>query len=254
MDNNAKDIFLRNKILIIWITLLILILGTVTTMYAMGYRLKRNLTVGKVGELQLIVELPDTDVYINQSKKITTREENELLSLLFSPKKHSVIVSHDGYFPWKKDFIVPSDGEIKLSPFFVAQNPSGQIITTNDPEYWSIRSKIIRDIPPSEETPLLSPDGLVEIWVTDNMITARMGSTTKEIIQPDTVIRNVSFYKNRNDVLVFSTSNGVYAIEVDNNGGQNFMPIYKGQKPSFIKSDSNFIYVLDMDTLMQVVI
>jgi hypothetical protein len=53
---------------------------------------------------------------------------------------------------------------------------------------------------------------------------------------------------------MFSVDNAVYAIDVDKEGTQNFLPVYKGTSPSFIEATSSYIYVLDGDTLMQVVI
>jgi len=46
--------------------------------------------------------------------------------------------------------------------------------------------------------------------------------------------------------------NGVYVIEIDKEGTQNFLPIYKGQKPNFVIVDQNSIYVEDINILMQV--
>ena len=74
------------------------------------------------------------------------------------------------------------------------------------------------------------------------------------VIQPDTIIRNVDFYKDRSDAVIFSTADTVYVIEINIEGIQNFMPIYKGKNPYFIKNDSNSIYVEDGNSLLQVAI
>ena len=53
---------------------------------------------------------------------------------------------------------------------------------------------------------------------------------------------------------MFSIYNNIFVIDTEKDGTQNFLPLYKGQSPSFIKTDPNFIYVLDGQALMQVVI
>ena len=88
----------------------------------------------------------------------------------------------------------------------------------------------------------------------ETTINTKIGDKIINVIQPDTIVRNLSFYKDRSDVVMFSTLGSVFVIEIDEKGNQNFMPVYRGQKPLFMKTDSSFIYVLDGEVLMQVVI
>ena len=88
----------------------------------------------------------------------------------------------------------------------------------------------------------------------NNTITAKISDKIYDVIKPETPIRNLYFYKNRIDSVIFSNGNSVYVIEISKEGTQNFMPIYKGQNPSFVETDPNFIYVLDGENLMQVII
>lgn len=254
MTDIAKEHFFKNKMKYSWVVLLIIVFISACTLYFLGYRFKDNYTLGKIGTLTLNVPLADTSIFIDNSQKIKTIKDDEVVKVSLSPKTHSVIIGRDRYFPWTKDFVVPSNGNVTLSPLFVSENASGQIITQKDPEYWSLRSKIIKDPLPTEKNPLLSSDSKISLWIDDNAIKVSDGKKTTQVIQPDTVIRNVSFYENRNDAVIFSTSNSVYVIETDTFGAQNFMPIYRGTSPAFMKTEPNFIYVLDGDTLMQVII
>ena len=233
---------------------ILVILAVIFTGYKMGYRLRSNLSIGKVGNLSMTIPLANTNIFIDQSKKITVTKENEEINLPFSPTQHSVIVSRDGYFPWKKDFVVKSNETLKLVPLFVTQNATGQIITDKDPEYLKIKNSVIMSPSPTEASPIFSVDKSVSVWLDDNAIFVKTGDEVRKVIQPDTIVRNVSFYKDRSDVIMFSTSGSVFVIEVGEEGNQNFMPVYRGQKPSFLKTDPNFIYVLDGEILMQVVI
>jgi hypothetical protein len=254
MQDNAKNHLRKYKKIYTTFLVVILVLIIGFAGFQKGFRLTNNLTLGKVGNVVIKIPLPLTSVFIDQSKKVTTSIDNETLTLPFSPRKHSIIISHDGYFPWKKDFTVPSGKIIELNPIFISQNATGEIITKNDPEYFNIRNQIIKGVTPTETTPKDSADKTAKLWLADNAIMVEVGSTTKIVIQPDTIIKNVEFYKNRNDVVIFSTTNTIYAIEVDDLGGQNFMPIYRGQDPTFVKATENTIYVLDADNLMEVLI
>ncbi len=254
MYDNAKVNILKNKKWYGTGLALVVLLIAFFTAYQMDYRFKSNLTIGKQGKLSMVIPSANTNIFIDQSKKITTTKENEEVNLSFSPTNHSVIISREGYFPWKKDFVIQSSKTLNLYPIFVSQNASGQVITKQDPEYWKIRNSIISFPLPSEESPVFSSDKSVFVWIDDNAIMVKVGEEILNVVQPDTIIRNVAFYKDRSDVIMFSTSGSVFVIEIDKNGQQNFMPVYSGQKPSFLKTDPNFIYVLDGEALMQVVI
>lgn len=254
MDNIAKDSSISKKAKIFWVALIFIAIVSTFSLYFLGYRFKDNFTLGKSGVLKMTVPLPETSIFIDNSQKIITSKENEVIELTLSPKTHNIIVGRDRYFPWTKNFVVPSEKTIELHPIFVSQNASGQIITQNDPEYWAIRSKIIHDMLPTKNSPIKSSDDSKILWVKDNAIMVGTTSSSTKVIEPDTIIKNVSFYKNRNDAVIFSTTDSIYVIETDTSSTQNFMPIYKGTSPSFIKDNPDFIYVFDGGTLMQVII
>ena len=254
MEDNVKNQMWQNKFLYASIIVVILIISLIIFGYKKGYRFQENFMIGKLGALSLQIPFSQTNIYIDENKKIVTTEKDEVVELSISPRNHTVMISRDGYYPWKKDISVESEQIIKLFPIFVSKNPSGEIISKEDPEFWQIRNKIIYDVLPTKNTPHLSTDQSTKMWIEDNAVMVQVASTTKTVIQPDPIIRNVYFYKDRSDVLILSVSNGVYAIEVNKEGTQNFLPIYKGVYPSFIEGDLNYIYVLDNGVLMQVII
>jgi len=247
--------FLYASVAVALLIILIMFFG-----YRNGYRFTENLLIGKVGNLSLVVSLPQTKIYIDDEEKVITTNDNEAVEIKLTPREHTVIISKDGYYPWKKDIVMQSEGKIIFSPVFVSKNPSGFVISNEDPEFWKLRNEIITNTLPSKNSPQLSVDGQAKMWVKDNAIFVEVApstdsgqaSTTRKVIQPDPVVRNVSFYKDRNDVVIMSVSSGVYAIETNKEGTQNFLPIYKGISPSFISGDLNYIYVYDGDILMQV--
>jgi hypothetical protein len=249
MLDNAKN---YKKYYLAVFGLALLIAGLIG--YISGYRIKNNFTLGKVGQVEIDIPLSGTAIFIDESKKIITTKDSETVEIKVSPRNHSFIVSREGYLPWVKKISMPSGEKIKLSPIFIASNASGQIITPSDKEYYTIRNSIVYDAGATKEKPILSEDKTSKLWLDDNAIYVEIGSTTKKVIQPDTIIKNVSFYKNRSDVVIFSNQTAVYALEIETNGIQNFMPIYRGQDPSFVIANENSLYILDNGTLMQVFI
>src|SRR3989344_6259638 len=159
--------------------------------YSQGYRFQNNFTIGKLGILSVNLPLSETLIYVDETEKVKTTKDNERVEIKLSPRTHSIITSRIGYYPWTKQFIVPSGGNITLSPIFVSVNATGMIITDKDSEYWKIRDMLEKNQLPAKNSPLESSDKKVIIWADDNAIIAKVGSTTSTIVQPDTVIRNV---------------------------------------------------------------
>ncbi len=250
MNDNVKNI---KKSQIYWgVSVLVVLLLII--FYALGFRITNGFKIGKVGEVSVTLPLINTSVFIDKSQKLTTKKDNETLKVKLSPKKHTIIVSRDSYYPWKKDLDIKSNSKVKIEPLLVSQNPSGNIIGTQDPEYWSIVNQIRNNTAPTEDKPLKSTDGKILIWVNDGTIFAKNENTENEVINVVTPVKNINFYKNRTDAIIFSTTIGVYVVELNKDGGQNFMPIYKGQNPYFVGNNPDYIYVQDGNALMQVVI
>lgn len=254
MMDKVKNHIKENKSVYTYTFVAVLILILIVAGYKKGYRFTENFMLGKAGTLSLQIAMPLTNVFIDDNNKIVTNKDNEVVEVSLSPRNHTVIVSREGYFPWKKDIEMQSEGKIIFSPVLVSSNPSGNIITKLDPEFWKIRNKIITDALPTKESPRLSKDGKAKLWIEDNGVMAEIEDKIYTVIQPEPEVRNLYFYKDRTDVIIFSITNAVYAIEVDKVGTQNFLPIYKGLAPSFIEGDQSFIYVLDGEALMQVFI
>lgn len=244
MDNNAKI----NRIYYGVVFVVIFC----SAFYLLGFRIRDNFTIGRIGTIEIEIPFSGTAVFIDESKKILTTKDSEIIKIKLSPRLHSFIVSKDGYLPWTKKITVPSGNVRKLIPIFISNSASGVIIPTGDTEYYKIRNSIVTDRTATKESPVFSKDETTKLWLEDNAILVETGSTTRMVIQPDTIIRNISFYKNRNDVVIFSNQNSIYAIETETDGIQNFIPIYRGDEPSFKVADENSLYIYDNQTLMQI--
>ncbi len=254
MLENAKIEFTKNKKQYIAGLVAIGIIFFIWICYGAGFRITNNLGIGRIGYADITVPLKGTSVFIDESQRIVTQKDNEVVTVPFTPSFHEVIISRDGYFPWAKSFTMKSNSRIAIAPILISQNASGQIITKNDPEYTKLRNLILADKLPTKTGPRVSRDGTTSIWIENNSIFAKKGDAVIEVITPQTPVRNLYFYKDRNDAVIFSTDTYVYMIETQKVGTQNFIPIYKGTKPSLVENDPNSIYVLDGESLMQVVI
>ncbi|MBU4536492.1 hypothetical protein KJ603_00445 [Patescibacteria group bacterium] len=212
MQKNKKQ---KNSLMLI--SLLILILGA---LFYFNYDKKQK------GFLQ-VNSLDETiTVYIDNIKKDSKNSINPEFKV--GKGIHNVIVHKEGYWPWTKEIQILGETTLKLNPFFVPQNTSGFMIGKTDSEYWTIWSLFKKD--------LISPEALSKI-------------STIEIKDQITAI---DFYKNREDVIIMSLADGVYALGVDYQTEQNLQPIYKGKNPLFVKKDDNSIYILDGGNLMEV--
>jgi len=244
----------HKKQYIIWTVVVVVILA-IALGYKSGYRITSDLHVGKIGTLTANISLVDTSIFVGDIKKFTTTKESEDIEIKLSPKEHSVIISRQGYFPWTKKIKIPSGEKVEINPIFVPIYTSGQVITVQDPEYYKIRREIIIDKLPEKNSQKISKDNSVSIWLDDdNSIMASTTDKQIKVVQPDTAIKNIEFYKDRADAIIFSTNTGIYVIEIDEKGKQNFMPIYKGNDPYFIKGGDDYIHILDRDNLLLVII
>jgi len=222
---------------------------------ALGYRIQPNMRIAKNGTLEITLPLRGTVVYSDDKKLITTVEENETVRISLPVKTHDIIIGREGYFPWMAQATIQPAQTLILTPFFVTQNTTGQIITRTDAQYWNIRSQVINTKIPTEATPKTLRD--VSIWITDNTIYLKKDNQVQEIITPEDTVRSLDFYKDRTDIIVFATDTGVYAMDAVEdalNNVVNFYPIYKGVNPLFQKTDNSFLYVLDGENLMMVVL
>lgn len=238
-------------------------------MLALGFRLQPNMTVSKNGTLEVTFPLASTTLYVDNKKVDTAGTAGETIVKSLSVKTHSVIVARAGYLPWTKEVAIRPNETTVIKPIFVTQNATGQIITKNDKDYWTIRNKIQATKLPTVTNSLKGPKEYY-LFVENNTIyvayvkegfsgdeaSAEDARVTK-VITPKDPIHSVDFYADRTDVIVFASDSGVYALEVIEdaaNNKANFLPIYTGTKPIFLKTDPSFLYVLDGENLLQVVI
>lgn len=220
--------------------------------------------------ISLVSPHENTRVFINQRAQTISSVPGEETEIEIGSGSHSILIAAPDHWPWKKD-ITLSGGEVRtIRPFVLPQQPRGTVIEPEAEEYDKINQRF-EDIPtPSKSTRRYSHDESVAVWISNNNSIKAMwdsekdpirafcndGECTEEITvyEANGSIRALSFYKNRNDVVIFAAQDGIFALELDSEGTQNFQPVYEGSSPVFVKAPKQHsIYVKDGDgTIMQI--
>lgn len=255
----------------IWVGVIFLV-GIAALFYFSGYRFDNKFGITGTGNVEITSPLEGVVVYIDNAKEKTTSKSDEKVTLSnLKPGVHTVLLSKEGYWPWKKDITILSGVSVKLNPFFVSKTVSGSAITGADPEYDSIMEMVLKNTF-SSENKLVSPGGLVSISLEEGAIWAEWlglkenipyyfcSDATKtscenklKILSSKDKIKNIEFYKDRFDLLLIAMGESVSVLELDIKGTQNFQPIYKGKDPSFVKTQyGESIFVLDVSSLMEI--
>ncbi|MDO8510263.1 MAG: hypothetical protein Q7S15_01425 [bacterium] len=139
------------------------------------------------------------------------------------------------------------------------------VITEADPERGRINSLVVNAGLPSQTSKKKSADGTISIWAEGESIFAEWnGSDTSmpkifciegacqkllTVIELKSLVRDLDFFKDRGDVVIFAAENGIFALELDKTKVQNLHPIYKGNEPIFYKNTDHAIFVKDGEAL-----
>ena len=165
-------------------------------------------------------------VFVDNQRKTDQQDVNPKFNL--KNGSHTIVVAKEKFWPWTKEIQIERQKNLIIQPFFVPQNTSGLLISKEDSEYSYIISLFQKDL-------------------ISNTVMKRIIGLSAEL---KTSITAIDFYKNRQDVVIISSGEGVYVLEIDSKNIQNFQPIYKGRSPLFVKKDDSSIYILDNNNLI----
>lgn len=256
-------------------------------LYKQGYRLESGLEPVKVGSIMIASNETDLDIFVdNREKRALKRGEGYLIPSVI-PGLHSVLVSKAGFWPWAKTVSVPEGKTVSLYTFvFPMAGPKLEPLSLGNAERESALKKIAASAlsePRGAET-APRPGQLLSDWIKENFPNHVLSSDKNAalFVRDDSIyiawisetesppeflceenscrqefpvtfstapVKNVAFYKNRSDVIIFSAGPAIYAIEADRNGTQNFEPIYRGQDPYFFAEEDGTIYIKEGKTV-----
>jgi hypothetical protein len=250
--------------IVVWIVVLLFLLGTI--FYFAGFRINmKPFGIKSPGSLHLLNIPEDTTIIIdnNTHKKSASGTEASLIRFIPSGT-HTVSVFKEGFWPWQKEVNISSGKQDELKPLLINKNPVGKVVETTDPKYQEVQ-KMITDT--SIQNSATSSDGLVSLHKEGNLLKARFEGDLSKAPRPfcsidsceaeivafvsETQLRSIGFYKDRNDVALVAVSNGIYAVELDEDAFKNFQPLYKGKSPLFAVDKEGRLYILDEGTLME---
>ena len=221
-----------------------------------GYQSSANL-----GAITVHVPYANTAVFWNNEEvRLTTATDQEVVVGRVAPGEQSVLVYKEGYYPWEKTMYMREGEKADIFPFLVRENPGQHEV---DPAIFA------NVIPPNGKK--VSASGAIAvdnangkiyaIRLTDDKSTLFCGYEhetetcyeTVVVLDIQQTINNVDFYPDRDDVILFSTKDGLYAIEIDGRGTRNFQPIYEGSTDGFlVNKRTSSIYVKNGQSSFQV--
>lgn len=233
-----------------------------------------NISTGSMqdnGTVTLHVPLAGTSIYIDGTKKTTTQEHGQIVTIdNIKSGAHFVLTNKDGYWPWEKTFDITRRENFSATSFNIKQVPVYSLVPkyTLDKEA-GVQSNMYQNILALFDNTILkkiSPDKTISIEIKDRNIAATwLGDETPPrnlfcksdvcdktflVLPAEWDVRQVDFYPGRNDLIMFSTEDKVWAIELDRRGTQNVQPIYVGFRPDFVRGTGNSIYIKDGVSLM----
>lgn len=170
---------------------------------------------------------------------------------------HTLLVAADGFWPWAKTVEVQQGDRLEFGVLSLAIDPQlrSTIAVPENPE----RARQVMTELPTKDNPAISDDHTTALWMEgDTMYAAWQGkreapryfctpvcSTTRAVFTSDVAIRSLGFYGDRSDVLLFAAENGIFGLELDARGTQNFQPLYLGTAPLFSVMDKDTLLVYD---------
>ncbi|MCI0619704.1 PEGA domain-containing protein [Candidatus Wolfebacteria bacterium] len=174
------------------------------------------------------------------------------------PGEHTVNATAPSLWPWTKTITVPENITVRISPFLLRERP--QVLRVDAGTNESAKAQQAFGVLQHLETPdsVNSDDGTVTAWIENDTVYAEWkgvtSATPEYFCTPDckptlTVlsatqpVTNVHFLGTRNDVLLFTTPEGIYALELDPRGTQNFQPVYQEAGADFRIRDNESLYV-----------
>lgn len=261
--SNKKSLYTTGSVITLAIFLAVFV-----GFFVSGYRINSNFSIIKPGKIVVLSPLPKTKVLVDGGHYAVTQKTNEILTQTISSGIHVLSLSKDEFYPWQKAIEVKPNETITLKPFLIKKVYPKTEILEADPEYEKIKWDIMYATPKDITDKKISANENMSVWVEGNDIYAEWLKNkevapyrfcddmpcemARVVFQGKDEIRSLDFLPKRDDVLIMATQNGIYALEIDNRGMQNFAPIYEGVSPKFIVNKNNEILVEDNNKILKI--
>lgn len=205
-------------------------------------------------------------IFINGNPR-TTINNDGVVSLALPIGSQEIGVDREGYWPWVKTVSLDAGSTYTFAPFVVPRALNAEGLRSSNPDHASIVAALDNATIPTPTAPTASSDGNAEMWLDGEEIMLRWNGVPAEtpafmcdpgcepthtITKITTQIRSLSFFPGRNDVIIIATLDGVFALEADDRGIQNFQRVYKGELPETVVV-ANDLYIRDQERLVKVI-
>ncbi len=256
----------RKKRLIIFLifSILFLILIPIVTLYSLGYRLENGLTLKPTGGVYVYYPESGVDVTVKgyPPEKTSIFTKSVLVQNL-PPGKYEIDVTKEGHSYWKKDVLILEKRVSEAYPFLILEpfatssvsvelqpivadlfmpatttattsptNPFASISSTTSSSTKSLsQGTTFKNIYLYTEK-----NNLLALWRGETNATpfyfcdeeTFLCDTTITATESKSPIKHFDFYPGRNDVVIYSNSDGVFVTELDTRNPQNFVTLAKG--------------------------
>lgn len=272
--NMPKPIPYKIRLIYFLIFALFFVIGfPVLVFYSAGYSVDKTLGLSIRGGIYVSTPEPNTSVFVgNELKSVSGFFKREILVGKLKPGQYLVLAANDDFWPWAK-LVEVEHGEVEsLFPLLVPKVIQAEEIEKTDSTLReNAMYKAIQNLFVKTATSTLKTKN-VKIWLNDGAIygkwTGDNGAAPKYycgnrnndvgpnncagevlIFQSVVPIRTFDFYPSRDDAIILTLDDGVYAVEIDRRTYQNFYPLYRGQMPDF-RVSRNQVYIKDGDKLL----
>lgn len=177
-----------------------------------------------------------------------------------APGEHTVTLGRERHWPWSKTLAIHKDRTTVITPFFISRLSVRTAVNATHTERPIAERLFANTAQPTREHPILSTDETVALWNEGQSVIAlwREGATTtphffcvttclqkRTVLTTAAPIEHIAFLGDRNDVMLFANSEGIFALELDMRDIQNFQPVLEGAGLDFRVRDTDSLYVRD---------
>lgn len=173
-------------------------------------------------------------VYDLGKKLGSTNFLNKEVETTLAPGIHDIIAEKDDHYPWTRKLQVEAGEKYVLEPFLLPTTPNLQGVPLfvkdgeediANPEYQEVLKLFMNIPPPTDELmSRIKESGLM-------------------------AVKNATLFPERDDVAIFASGKGVYAMELGDVKPRNFQPLYEGTDPYFVAVFDSVLYIKDGDVI-----
>jgi|GEM_PF-1156395 len=242
MKLNAKGLRIRKNILKagIVLTVFIIFFGIIKQT---GYVID-GVYIVKGGELHIENALPNSDIFIDSEKVGRTDEDGTAVYSGLGLGVRGVVVATNETWPWIMEFESISGEVSTLLPLQVTKKTSMSTLEADNELSTVAKKEFFTYREPSRINPLERVGN--KVWIEGTRILTQSGEEVHTVFSSVDNIKNIIWFGDRNDAVIVSVAEMVFALDIRESEVQNFFPVFVGESPQVardqIRSNNVFIY------------